>query len=85
MTHLYDIVDPDQLTQGIADRLINARESGDGLTILNYSDAAMYTPGAWDNPAVRACRGLIHDAAGTVLARPWDRRLMTNAKGARRG
>ena len=85
MTHLYDIINPGQLAQGVADKLINARESGDGLTILNYTDAAMYTPGAWDNPAVRACRGLIHDAAGTVLARPWDRRLMTNAKGARRG
>ena len=85
MTHLYDIINPGQLAQGVADKLINARESGDGLTILNYTDAAMYTPGAWDNPAVRACRGLIHDTAGTVLARPWDRRLMTNAKGARRG
>lgn len=67
MTHLYDIINPGQLAQGVADKLINARESGDGLTILNYSDAAMYTPGAWDNPAVRACRGLIHDTAGTVL------------------
>ena len=85
MTHLYDIINPGQLAQGVADKLINAREPVDGLTILNYTDAAMYTPGAWDNPAVRACRGLIHDAAGTVLARPWDRRLMTNAKGARRG
>ena len=72
MTYLHDIVDPDQLTQGIADRLINARESGDGLTILNYSDAAMYTPGAWDNPAVRACRGLIYNTVTTeVVARPW--------------
>ena len=71
MTHLYDIIDPDQLARGIADKLINARESGDGLTILNYSAAAMYTPGAWDNPAACACRGLIHDADGTVIARPW--------------
>lgn len=69
--HLHDLLDPNDLDRGIADGLITVRESGDGQRILNYSDAAMFTDGAWDNPAVRQCRGLIIDNHDEVVARPW--------------
>lgn len=71
MARLDDIVNLDDLRDGIGAGLINARFSGDGQRIYNYSNAAMYTPGAWDNPAVRACRGLIVDEEYRVVARPW--------------
>lgn len=66
-----DLVHPANLASAIEAKLITIRESGDGQRIYNYSDAAMYTPGAWDNPAVRQCRGLIVDSDGHVAARPW--------------
>lgn len=70
--HLHDIVNPTDLARALTDKLVKTRPSGDGLTIYNYTDAAMWTPGAWDNPAVRACRGLIiHDLTRRVVARPW--------------
>lgn len=65
------IVDPRELARGIEQNLITIRESGDGQHIYNYSDAAIYTPGAWENPAVRQCRGIIVDDRGQVVARPW--------------
>lgn len=71
MTNLYDIVDPNDLAAGIKDKLINLRTAYDNQQIYNYSDAAMFTPGAWENPAVRACRGLIVDQENKVIARPW--------------
>ena len=66
-----DLVHPANLASAIEAKLITIRESGDGQRIYNYSDAAMYTTGAWDNPAVRQCRGLIVDSNGHVIARPW--------------
>lgn len=69
--HLYDLVSEDDYRTAVENRLINVRESGTGLYIHNYSDLAMFTSGAWDNPAVRVCRGLITDEDGTVVARPW--------------
>ncbi len=66
-----DLVNMDELQTAIDARLINVRSADDGQLIYNYSDAAMYTPGAWDIPAVRVCRGLITRADGTVVARPW--------------
>lgn len=68
---LHDLIDPAHLQAGINDKLITIRESDDGQRIYNYSDAAMYTPGSWDNPAVRQCRGLITDPDGRIVARPW--------------
>lgn len=65
-----DLVDPTDLHRAMSDGMVKARESGDGQTIYNYSDAAMWTDGAWDNPAVRQCRGLIVQD-GSVVARPW--------------
>lgn len=69
---LNELVDRDDLARGIADGLIASRPSGDGQTIHNYTSAALWTAGAWDNPAVRQCRGLISDdVTGRVVARPW--------------
>jgi RNA ligase len=65
-----DLVNPDDLRRALDEGMVRARESGDGQAIYNYSDAAMWTPGAWDNPAVRQCRGVIVQD-GDVIARPW--------------
>lgn len=67
------LVNPDDLRRGIEDRLITVRIAADGQRIFNYSDAAIYTPGAWGNPAVRQCRGLIVDPNGGIAARPWGK------------
>jgi RNA ligase len=66
-----DLVNMDELRTAIEARLINVRSADDGQLIYNYSDAAMYTPGAWDSMAVRICRGLITDPDGVIVARPW--------------
>lgn len=69
--NLFSIIDRTDLDRALAAKLINIRDDGAGLRILNYTDAALYTPGAWDNPAVRVCRGIIVDDQWTVVARPW--------------
>lgn len=69
--HVGRLIDPADLARGIEDKLITIREALDGQKIYNYSDAALYTPGAWDNPAVRQCRGLIANTNGQIVARPW--------------
>ncbi len=65
-----DLVNPGQLARAQSEGLILTREHPDGTLIYNYSDAAMYTTGAWENPAVRQCRGLIV-RDGEIVARPW--------------
>lgn len=71
---LYELIDKADLDRALEERLVNARKSGDGQTIYNYSDTAMFTPGSWDNPAVRKCRGLIvDDATLEIVARPWEK------------
>jgi len=71
MLKLHDLVAPADLRAAREAKLINVRESGDGQRIFNYTDAAMWTPGAWESAAVRQCRGLIVDADDVVIARPW--------------
>ena len=44
-----------------------------GYTLYSYSKTAPWTPGAFDNPFVRAARGLIVDIDGNVVARPWPK------------
>lgn len=73
MLSLWDLISEVDLRAAMEARLINIREDGVGLRILNYSDAAMYTPGSWENPAVRQCRGIIVDADWNVVARPWSK------------
>ena len=70
---LFELFSYDNLKKGLDDGLINVRISPDGQRILNYSPTAMYTPGSWDNPAVRACRGLIISPNNMVVARPWTK------------
>lgn len=83
-TKLREIVNMDDLRQGIDDGFITIRKSSeqsphDQFMILNYSKTAQITKGAWDNPAVRICRGLIIDSGSysepqgwmEVVARPW--------------
>jgi RNA ligase len=71
MTKLYDLVSAEDLWGAMGAGLIAERFAEDGQRILNYTDAAMYTPGAWNNPAVRICRGLIVSPLDYVVARPW--------------
>lgn len=76
MTNLLDLFTAADYKAASDARLLTVRDNGaadldEKLWILNYSDAALYTPGAWDNPAVRACRGLIVNAENDIVARPW--------------
>lgn len=72
--HLDDLIEPDDLARATADGLVKERAHPDlPLRILNYTDAALWTAGAWDNPAVRVCRGLIVDDDDRVIARPWSK------------
>lgn len=74
MTHplsLFDLISQADFSAAVDAKLISIRDDGAGLRILNYSDAAMYTPGAWESQAVRTCRGIIVDDAWRVVARPW--------------
>lgn len=71
---LYELVTKEDLDKALAEGMVKVRPSGDGQSIYNYSDAAMYTPGAWDNPAVRVCRGLIvDDLTLKVVGRGWSK------------
>ena len=73
MLRLADMLDRTELDQAISGGLVTAREL-DGLVILNYSPAAAYTPGAWEVPIVRMCRGLIVTSDYEwVIARPWEK------------
>lgn len=76
MTHplsLFDLISRADFDAAVAAKLINIRSDGGGLRIANYSDAAMYTEGAWTSPAVRTCRGIIVDDDWRVIARPWSK------------
>lgn len=69
--NLFDLFSRSDFEAATEAKLITIRDDGAGLRILNYSDAALYTPGAWDNLAVRQCRGIIVDDDWNVRARPW--------------
>ena len=70
-TCLHDIVDLAQLESALADGHVSARRTAEGLTIYNYTARAQYA-GAWSQ-ATLACRGLIVDRRGQVLARPFPK------------
>lgn len=62
----------DNLPRYIADGLITARPHPQGgLTIYNYTPKVQYDR-LWDN-VTRACRGLILDDQGNVVARPFQK------------
>lgn len=71
--NLYDLMTAEDLDAAQSQGLIRFQEHPRlPLHIWNYTDKAVYTPGAWGNPAVRLCRGLIVDAiTQEVVARPW--------------
>lgn len=74
VTTINDLIAPDLLHDALDQGLVATRDSRDGFTILNYTERAVYTPGAWSNPATRICRGLIADTTtGVVIARPWEK------------
>ena len=69
MTLLHDVLDPVMLADAVGDGLVRKqRHPSRELTIYNYTEACQYS-GAW-TPVTLACRGLIVDAAGRILARP---------------
>jgi RNA ligase len=69
MTLLNEVLDPVELAAAIGSGLVRSqRHPSRELTIYNYTEACQYS-GAW-NPVTLACRGLILDADGRVIARP---------------
>lgn len=73
MISMWDLFSREDLKDALKEGLINVRYSSWGWRILNYSSRAPYTNGAWDNPAVTTCRGLIVDENDMVQARPWKK------------
>lgn len=68
---LSDLFEPGALEYAIAERMVVARKHPScALTILNYTARCQYEPGLW-NDVTLACRGLIHDDAGRIVARPF--------------
>ncbi len=71
MTTLAELFDPAALDHAIQERLVVARKHPSApLTILNYTERCQYERGLW-SPVTLACRGLIHDDAGRIVARPF--------------
>lgn len=72
--HFTELFSMEEIDRALDEKMVRLQvHPTDNLMILNYTDAAMRTPGAWDNPAVRTCRGLILNFRGEVIARPWEK------------
>jgi RNA ligase len=72
MTLLRDIFDPVELTEAVDNGLIRTqRHPHLPFLIYNYTEACQYS-GAW-SPVTLACRGLITDSAGRIVARGFDK------------
>ncbi|GAA0465534.1 hypothetical protein Aca07nite_61740 [Actinoplanes capillaceus] len=70
MTLLHDVLDPVELTAAIGNGLIRTqRHPSLPFVIYNYTEACQYS-GAW-TPITLACRGLVVDAGGRIVARPF--------------
>ncbi len=71
MSTLADLFDLAELRRCVEERLVVARKHPScDLTILNYTERCQYERGNW-NAVTLACRGLIHDGTGRVVARPF--------------
>lgn len=70
MAHLQDVCDPALVDAAISEKLVSVQMDG-RLRILNYTARATYSR-AW-NEATVACRGLILDDAGRIVARPFPK------------
>jgi RNA ligase len=67
---LSDLMDPVHLAEAIEAGFVKVQYHPDlPLEIRNYTERAQWER-EW-TPVTRQCRGLITDASGTVLARPW--------------
>jgi putative RNA ligase len=70
MTLLADVLDPAELATAVETGLVRTqRHPALPLVIYNYTEACQYL-GAW-SPVTLACRGLITDEAGRIVARPF--------------
>lgn len=68
--HIHDLFDPAALAAAIEQGHVREQTHPDlSLRILNYTERCAYE-GAW-NDVTLACRGLIVDGFGEVVARPW--------------
>lgn len=71
---IIDIMNMDDLAIALANGLVSVQEHPvDNLYIYSYTKKAQTTPGAWENPAVRLCRGLIVTFDGEIIARPYPK------------
>lgn len=70
MPSLSDVCDPDLLVHAVAEGLVSTQTDGH-LTIFNYTNKAAY--GRFWNDATTACRGLIVDRDGRIVARPFPK------------
>lgn len=69
--NIAELFDPAELEHALNERLVVARRHPSrDLTILNYTERCQYERGLW-SPVTLQCRGLIHDGAGTIYARPF--------------
>lgn len=72
MTHLSEILDLDNLARHVeAHTVAEVHHPTEPVTLFNYTNRCQFD-GAWDNES-RACRGLIVDVHGEVLARPFPK------------
>ena len=72
MTLLADVLDQAELATAVENGYIRTqRHPALPLMIYNYTEACQYAA-AW-TPATLACRGLIVDDAGRILARPYEK------------
>ena len=70
MTHVSEILDPDNLTAMVIGGYIRKQTNPNrDLWIYNYTPKATFD-GMWNNETM-TCRGLIVDVDGTVVARPF--------------
>lgn len=73
--HIFDIFSEEDLDIALEQNLVSVRTHASlpNRVIYNYTPKAPYTLGAWDNPAVSNCRGIITDEEGFVVSRPWPK------------
>jgi RNA ligase len=70
---LFDLFSEAELAAQMEARMVRALPHPSGLlTLFNYTKVAQYTPELWNRVTDR-CRGLIVDAEGTVIARPFEK------------
>ncbi len=69
---LWDLIYPNDYRVAVNDGLIRTQKHPElDLWIHNYTATAQFTKGAWDNQAVRLCRGIITNQDDEILAQPF--------------